>query len=64
MSDEPRSPLASGRMKKAVQAFCELLENHPQRSRRELLQTIQLQFDLSPLECEFLNNHLADDCKR
>ncbi|MEK6200921.1 MAG: hypothetical protein N2A40_00665 [Desulfobulbaceae bacterium] len=47
-------------MKKAICAFSELLQEHPEKSRLSLLHQVELQFDLSPKECEFLNNHLAD----
>ena len=58
-----RSPLASDTLKKAVRAFCDLLEQHPEKSRGQLLQQIELKFDLSPLECEFLNKHLDEKCQ-
>lgn len=59
MTQPNSSPLAGDTMKKAVQAFSELLEEFPQKSRNELLIEIQLKFDLSPLECEFLNTHFS-----
>jgi hypothetical protein len=49
-------------MKKAVCAFSELLREHPEKSRVFLLHQVEIKFDLSPKECEFLNNHLAE-CK-
>jgi len=58
MKRKDASPIASDKMKKAVQAFCELLEIHPHKSRLELLRRIELQYDLSPLESEFLNKQL------
>lgn len=48
------------KMKKAICAFSELIQEHPEKSRMTLLHQVELQFDLSPKECEFLNNHLAD----
>ncbi len=57
MSDH--SPLGKDKLKKAVQYFSELVDSHPEKSRLELLQKVQLQFDLSPADCEFLNKHLA-----
>ncbi len=44
-------------MKKAIQAFSELLEKHPEKSRLALLHEVETKFDLSPRECEFLNDH-------
>lgn len=54
------SPLGKDKLKKAVQYFSELVDSHPEKSRLELLQKVELQFDLSPADCEFLNKHLAD----
>jgi hypothetical protein len=45
------------KLKKALKAFCELLEQHPEKSRLTLLQEVEMKFDLSPKECEFLNSH-------
>ena len=57
MSDH--SPLGKDKLKKAVHYFSELVASHPEKSRLELLHKVQLQFDLSPADCEFLNKHLA-----
>lgn len=53
------SPLGKDKLKKAVQYFSELVDAHPEKSRLELLQKVELQFDLSPADCEFLNKLLA-----
>ena len=53
------SPLGKDKLKKAIQYFSELVDAHPEKSRLELLQKVELQFDLSPADCEFLNKHLA-----
>lgn len=47
------------KMKKAIFCFSELLELHPEKSRGALLQEVEIRFDLSPLECEFLHKHFA-----
>ena len=52
-------PLGKDKLKKAVQYFSELVDSHPEKSRLDLLQKVELQFDLSPADCEFLNKHLA-----
>ncbi|MGI9535830.1 MAG: hypothetical protein ACR2PB_02075 [Desulfocapsaceae bacterium] len=57
----PHSPLGKNKLKKAVQYFSELAEANPEASRLELLQRVQLQFDLSPADCEFLNKHLSGE---
>lgn len=48
------------KMKKAISAFSELIRKHPEKSRSSLLRQVEIQFDLSPKECEFLNNNLAE----
>lgn len=55
------SPLGRDKLKRAVQYFSDMVESHPQKSRIELLQKVQLQFDLSPAECEFLNKYLSNE---
>jgi hypothetical protein len=45
------------KLKKALKTFSELLEKHPEKSRRDLLHEVETRFDLSPKECEFLNKH-------
>lgn len=45
------------KLKKAIKAFCELLDEHPEKSRLALLHEVEIKFDLSPKECEFLNDH-------
>ncbi len=55
-----QSPLGGDKLKKAVIHFSELLESSPDKSRTELLQIVQLRFDLSPAECEFLDRHLRE----
>ncbi|MEJ2058773.1 MAG: hypothetical protein P8X39_13150 [Desulfofustis sp.] len=50
------SPIGGDKLKKA-----ELIELHPEKSRLELLEKIQLKFDLSPADCEFLDRHLREE---
>lgn len=47
--------------KKAIEEFSELLLSFPEKSRWELLQEVELKFDLSPQECEFLNKHFSKE---
>jgi hypothetical protein len=54
-------PLGKDKLKKAIHYFSELVVAHPGKSRLELLQKVELQFDLSPADCEFLNKHLAGE---
>lgn len=39
----------------AVKWMSDVIKEHPERSRREIILEAELRFDLSPSECEFLN---------
>ena len=51
------------KMKKAICAFSELLKEHPEKNRGALLHQIEIKFDLSPKECEFLDTHMGE-CRK
>lgn len=57
MTQEAKSPIGKDKLQAAVTALSELVLKYPDKKRRELLQQIELQYDLSPLDCEFLNRH-------
>ncbi len=39
--------------------MAEHLETHPEKKRAAVLQEAELRFDLTPVECEFLNTHFS-----
>jgi len=45
------------KLQKAIKEFSELLQEKPEKTRRQLLHEVELQYDLSPKDCEFLNRH-------
>jgi len=53
--------LPGEKMRKAIDAFCELQRQYPDKSRGELLEKVSQKFDLSPVECEFLRRQLEND---
>lgn len=55
--------LPGDRIKKAIKAFCELRADNPDQDRRVHLEKVERQFDLTPLECEFLHRQLLEDSK-
>jgi len=57
MTQKPQSPIATDRLKSAVKALSDLTLEFPEKKRSELLREVELKFDLSPLECQFLENH-------
>ncbi len=44
---------------KAMREFSLLLDEHPEKSRQQLLAEVALRFDLSPRECVFLERHFS-----
>ena len=63
MSSSLPTQLKGEKIKNAISRFSELLESHPQKSRKAILDEVVIKFDLSPLECEFLHKHFADTKK-
>lgn len=59
MCAQPITQRPGDKMKKAICAFSELSQKYPQKSRLSLLHEVEIKFDLSPKECEFLNTQLA-----
>jgi hypothetical protein len=59
MSDQ--SPLRgqSANLKKALQWMAENLQLFPEKKRASVLREAELRFDLTPLECEFLDKHFG-----
>ncbi len=49
------------KMKKAIKEFSELLLESQEKNRWQLLQQVELKYDLSPQECEFLNSHFSQE---
>jgi hypothetical protein len=49
------------KMKKVLLWVNEEMQEHPGKKRKELFREAQIRFDLSPLECEFLNAHFAKE---
>lgn len=67
MTTTSPTQLPGDRLKKAIQAFSELRAENPEKDRRALLQKVEIQFDLTPLECEFLHRQFLaepDPCSQ
>ena len=61
MVSKSSSPIAQDSLSNAIKTFSELAIKFPDKSRKEILQEIELKFDLSPLECEFLDKHFSSE---
>ena len=57
MGDSQAIPGLSANLKKAVSWIGETVREHPEKSRGEIITEAQLRFDLTPRECEFLNQN-------
>lgn len=53
----------SEKIKKALKELSEILIYSPEKTRWEVLQLVELKYDLSPQECEFLNNQFKKEEK-
>ncbi len=42
------------RLRKAVKWLSEMVKEHPEKSRKEIILDAEVRFDLTPKECEFL----------
>lgn len=58
MTKQHVTELPGDKMRKAIDAFCELKRQWPEKTTGELLDMVTRKFDLSPLEGQFLQRHL------
>ena len=61
MTHDAKSPLCRDKLKSAIRALAELVSEFPEKSRRELLRQVELKYDLSPLDSEFLERHFREE---
>lgn len=56
--------LPSGdKMKKAICWISDTLLEHPEKTRKQVIREAELRFDLTPVECDFLDKNFDDlDC--
>jgi len=62
MSDQTPLHPKSTNLKKALLWMAETLQANPEKQRRTVLQEAELRFDLTPLECAFLDQHFGTPC--
>lgn len=48
------------KLKKTLLWVTEMVTNHPEMHRREIIEKAQIRFNLSPKECDFLNNNFVE----
>lgn len=47
------------KMKKVLCWASEMLNEHPEKKRVDIFREAEIRFDLTPRECEFLDNHFV-----
>lgn len=57
MGDIQSVPGLSANLKKAVCWIGETVKEHPGKAREEIINEAEVRFDLTPRECEFLNQN-------
>ncbi len=58
MTSQLPTTLPGDTLRKAIQEYSEVQQKQPDTPHEKLLQLVALKFDLSPLQCEFLNKQL------
>jgi hypothetical protein len=46
------------KMKKTLCWISEMLKEHPEKSRQQIISEAEIRFDLSPKECDFIDRKL------
>ncbi len=62
MSDQSHLQCKSANLKKALIWMAEMLQSQPEKKRQVIIQEAELRFDLTPLECDFLDKHFSNPC--
>jgi hypothetical protein len=57
MSEQSPVHTKSTKLKKALTWMGETLRDQPEKKRHVVLQEAELRFDLTPMECDFLDKH-------
>ncbi len=57
MSSQHPTQSTGDKKQQALTELCQLLKDHPDKSRQALLQRVEIKFDLTPKECEFLSKN-------
>jgi hypothetical protein len=48
-------------MKKAICWISEMIKEHPEKNRQQIISEAEIRFDLSPKECDFIDRKLRSD---
>ena len=59
MSEQSPLNCQSTKLKNAITWMADTIQNTPEKARHLIVQEAELRFDLTPLECEFLDKHFC-----
>ncbi|MCI5143216.1 MAG: hypothetical protein D3909_16125 [Candidatus Electrothrix sp. ATG1] len=59
MGERPAAALSTN-LQKAVRWIGEIMREHPEKDRNQVINEAQLRFDLTPAESEFLNHNFKE----
>ena len=48
------------KIRKTIRWISEIVQAHPEKSRQDIIREAEIKFDLSPLECSFLDQNFSD----
>jgi hypothetical protein len=60
MSTQQPTQTAGDKTRHALAELCDLQEKHPEKNRQSLLKQVELKYDLTPKECDFLDRNFQD----
>ena len=49
------------KMKKTLCWISDMLKDHPEKNRQQIISEAEIRFDLSPKECDFIDRTLQDN---
>ena len=52
---------SSDKMKKTLCWISEMIKEHPEKNRQQIIREAEMRFDLSPKECDFIDRKLRND---
>ena len=61
MSDGEKLKPAGEKMRRVILWISETVRTYPQKNRLDILREAEIKFDLSPLECEFIESKLNEE---
>ncbi len=52
------------KMRKTICWISEIVQANPEKSRQDIIKEAEIRFDLSPIECSFLDQNFSDVIKK